>query len=129
MTAEELRRRGAAPPGSRCDRIMQAIDAGMSDKDIAKRYGTSAKVIAVYRAWHDGNLAQAKNDMPTDRGRPGAQDGGKPKYETAWEMRALGWSYKRIAEAMGKSEHAARNLVYRYGEVHGLKGDPVNQRK
>lgn len=131
MTAAELRQRGDIPRGSRCDRIMELIDEGWEDAAIAKKYGTGSDTIAVYRMWHDGTLAPASRDEPSDQGRKGAQDGGKPKYEIAYELRASGLRYRKIAEILGKSIHSARNMVSRYCVLHGLQGDPAkkNRRK
>lgn len=59
MTAFDLRCR---QPGTRCAAIMDMIDQGMSDEEIAAIYNNEPKMpcspedIAVYRKAHDGTL-------------------------------------------------------------------------
>lgn len=53
-------------PGTRCAKIMQMIDDGKTDEEIAERWRTTKYDIAVYRKAHDGTLTTINHDyMPS----------------------------------------------------------------
>lgn len=117
MTAEQLRKHGYIPRGSRCDRIMVLIDAGWDDASIARQIGGDADSIAVYRMWHDGKLTEPTNEEPSAAGRPA--EGVTPDYAIAWLMHKTGADYSEIARKMGRTRAQVRRLIYYCADKYG----------
>ena len=99
MTAEQLRKQGYIPRGTRCDRIMVLIDAAWDDASIARKVGADADTIAVYRMWHDGTLTEPSNEEESTNRR--TVKGEMPDCAIAWLMHKAGARYGEIARKMG----------------------------
>ena len=121
-------------PGTRCNGIMELIDAGFSDEEIAKavsslphkgrgmnpNIGCSAKTIRVYRKAHDNKLC--KPSLYTFKQPDEARD------RKIGEMHDGGMKPVKIAAELGVSidivRYALKRIAYRRDMDNlGLSGD------
>ena len=122
MTAEQLRKLGFIPRGTRCDRIMELIDSGLDDSSIARQIGGDVDTIAVYRMWHDGTLTEPANEGESAAGR--TAEGETPDYVIAWFLHKARVGYNEIARKMGRTRAQVRRLIYYYADKNrGKAGD------
>lgn len=87
-------------PGTRIAKIMQMIDEGLGDVEIALAFETEPETIAVYRKAHDGKLTTGMD--------------GDPRRGDVYELTMLGWRADDIAKAL----HLDRNTVYKWSKEY-----------
>lgn len=106
-------------PGTRCNDIMQLIDMGFTDEEIAElvsqipskvrglnpNAGCSAETISVYRKAHDNRLCDL-----TERAANQAND---ERDSLIWAMHDSGARPTKIAEALGVSIDIVRYALKR----------------
>lgn len=100
-------------PGTRCAAIMDMIDRGLSDEEIAARFDVvrgdsahscAAADIAVYRKAHDGTLA------PPD-GTPFRHDDKDERDATIMALRQMGHNAKELQQIFGMAKSSIWRIL------------------
>ena len=89
--------------GSRCEKILQGIELGLSNETLAKRFGTGPKVIELYRKALKGGFDNSGKRRSWNWHPPAF-------YAKVNAMAEKGMSKPEIAEKLG----VTRNQVYYY---------------
>lgn len=87
-------------PGTRINAIMEMIDQGWGDPEIALAFDTDAETIAVFRKAHDGKLTTGSD--------------GDPRRGDVYLMTMAGYTADQIAKALKLD----RNTVYRWAKEY-----------
>lgn len=86
--------------GTRINAIMEMIDQGWGDPEIAIAFDTDAETIAVYRKAHDGKLTTGWD--------------GDPRRGDVYEMTMEGYRADEIAKAL----HLDKSTVYKWAKEY-----------
>ena len=86
--------------GTRINSIMEMIDKGWGDTEIAIAFDTDAETIAVFRKAHDGKLTTGSD--------------GDPRRGDVYQMVMEGWRAEDIAKAL----HLDKNTVFRWSKEY-----------